>query len=219
MTDLHLVWDWNGTLLDDLEVVVESVNAGLAWQGAGPIDADGYRNHYVRPVSRFYETLLGRRLSDTEWRRINDIFHEAYFARVTRARLTFDAEEALERGRARGWSQSVLSMAPHDHLVEIVSHHRIVGYFAAVEGSRGDRGAEKAAALVTHVDRLGVSPDRVVVIGDIPDDAHAAFHVGAHAVLYDGGSHHRDDLEAVGVPVATSLREAVDLARHLTGPG
>ena len=35
----HVIWDWNGTLFDDLHIVVESVNASLAELGAPPIDA------------------------------------------------------------------------------------------------------------------------------------------------------------------------------------
>jgi len=52
----------------------------------------------------------------------------------------------------------------------------------------------------------------VLVIGDAKDDAAAAAHVGAACVLYDGGSHPREELEATGAPVAGSLTEALDLA-------
>jgi phosphoglycolate phosphatase-like HAD superfamily hydrolase len=52
----------------------------------------------------------------------------------------------------------------------------------------------------------------VLVIGDAKDDAAAAAHVGAACVLYDGGSHPRHELEEMGLPVANSLTEALDLA-------
>ena len=60
----HVVWDWNGTLLDDLEIVVEAVNSSLALFDAAPITADGYRDLYTRPVKLFYDRLLGRARSD-----------------------------------------------------------------------------------------------------------------------------------------------------------
>lgn len=208
----HLVWDWNGTLLDDLAIVVESVNVGLAAYGGSPIDADGYRSHYTRPVSLFYERLLGRAVTDTEWVHINEVFHQAYFARIDQVGLAPDAGAALDTARDRGLRQSVLSMAPHDHLVEIVDRLSLAVYFDAVCGSQGNRGAEKAASLAEHMAVLEAEPATVVVVGDVPDDAAAAAAVGAKAVLFDGGSHHRHDLEAVGVPVADSLVHAVDLA-------
>jgi phosphoglycolate phosphatase-like HAD superfamily hydrolase len=60
---------------------------------------------------------------------------------------------------------------------------------------------------------LGDRP--VVVIGDTVDDAVAAAHVGATAVLYTGGSHSRATLESVGVPVVDNLAEAVALADRI----
>ena len=52
----------------------------------------------------------------------------------------------------------------------------------------------------------------LTMIGDTVDDAHAAFENGIGCVLYDDGSHHRADLEAVGLPIADSLAEAVEIA-------
>lgn len=207
----HIVWDWNGTLLDDLVVVVEAVNVGLASVGGDPIDADGYRTHYTRPVSRFYASLLGRPVRTEEWMALNEMFHQAYFGKVETIGLTPDARQALELVRESGASQSVLSMAPHDHLVPIVMEHRLHEYFTAVRGSSGDRGEVKAESLEGHLAEIGRDAADVVVIGDTPDDAAAARHVGAGAVLYDGGSHHLSDLQAVGVPVAATLVEAVNL--------
>ncbi len=58
-------------------------------------------------------------------------------------------------------------------------------------------------------------PGRTVVIGDAVDDAVAARHAGAHAVLYTGGSHSRTSLAAAGVPVVDTLAEAVELAEEI----
>lgn len=70
--------------------------------------------------------------------------------------------------------------------------------------------------MVRHLASLaGVDPSRTVVIGDAADDAVAARHVGAGAVLYTGGSHGRASLEEVGVPVVDSLAEAVAEAERL----
>lgn len=70
--------------------------------------------------------------------------------------------------------------------------------------------------MVRHLAELaGVEPERTVVIGDAADDAVAARHVGAQAVLYTGGSHGRASLEEVGVPVVDTLEEAVAVAERL----
>jgi phosphoglycolate phosphatase-like HAD superfamily hydrolase len=208
----HVIWDWNGTLLDDLSVVIESLNVGLGKFGLGLIDEDEYRDHFTRPVRDFYDSLFGRLISDLEWQTLNDTFHDEYFRRVSHAELRHDALEALARVDEMSWTQSLLSMTTHEKLVEIVGARGIYERFTAVDGLREETGGHKARHLTEHITLLAMSPDDSVVIGDTPDDAVAAMQAGARAILYDGGSHHSPTLEAVGVPVARSLVEAVNLA-------
>jgi len=212
VTRRHIVWDWNGTLLDDLEIVIAAVNAGLVPFGAGPIDTDAYRTHYTRPVRLFYEQLLGRVIPDPEWMRLHDLYFEAYQATAATAALAPDAMAALSLAQRKGADQSLLSMAPHEHLVPIVDRHCLTPFFREIRGTSGDRGGAKATILADHLETLEVAAGEVILVGDTPDDAAAAARVGAGAVLYDGGSHHRTDLERVGVPVVSTLTEAVELA-------
>ena len=215
MRSFHIVWDWNGTLLDDLDIVVESLNVGTARFGVPPIDHDGYRDHFTRPVRGFYDSLFGRAISDMEWAELNRSFHDEYHARVERARLTTGARETIDRVVDLGWSQSLLSMSMHDHLLEIVSSHGIADRFLSVDGIRSNTGGLKAGHLGAHLDSLQKEPATVLLIGDTPDDAMAARGVGAGIVLYDGGSHHLDALHALGAPVAATLAGALDLAIRL----
>lgn len=209
---LHVVWDWNGTLLDDLLVVVEAVNLSMNRYGVGPIDEDGYRDHFTRPVRAFYDSLFGRAVSDEEWESLNDRFHVEYFARAHEASLTTDSIAALDEVDERGWSQSLLSMSPQEWLEQIVAIKGVSDWFTLVDGLRVPTGGLKAQHMVDHIAALGVDPVRTVVIGDTPDDAAAARHAGAHVILYDGGSHHLPHLEDLGAPVAHSLLQAVELA-------
>jgi len=215
MPVLHVVWDWNGTLFDDLDVVVRSVNHGLERFGAGPIDLDAYRSHYTRPVKLFYDRLIGREITATEWVMVDQVFHDAYRRALDEAHLTADAAEALTTVSAGGHTQSLLSMFPHGDLIALVERIGISGFFDRIDGlSQGSPGDLKAGYLERHLRGLiaGEDPRSVVVIGDTPDDAIAASQVGARPILYDGGSHHRQDLEATGAEVASTLVAAVALA-------
>ncbi|MFV1961950.1 MAG: HAD family hydrolase [Acidimicrobiia bacterium] len=215
MGRVHIVWDWNGTLLDDLSVVILAANASMARFGVGPIDEDGYRDHFTRPVRAFYDSLFGRPVSDAEWEDLNDRFHDEYFALAHTAKLTPDTLDALSAVEDNGWGQSLLSMSPQDWLEQIVGAHGVARRFTMVDGLSGETGGLKAQHLESHLQTLSLDPARTVVVGDTPDDAVAARHVGAHVVLYDGGSHHLPHLEVTGAPVAHSLLEAVETAANL----
>ncbi len=212
---IHVVWDWNGTLVEDLAVVVESVNAALGAIGELPITADDYRANYTRPVERFYDQLLQRPISVEEWETLDRVFHEKYRATLDRVPLAADAVEAIDYVMARGWSQSILSMWWEDELLAVVEQRGLLDRMVLVQGNRDDPGGEKARHLFRHLSMLDVGPESVLMIGDSIDDAVAAGVVGTACVLYDGGSHHVDDLEDVGVPVAGSLVAAVEMATQL----
>jgi phosphoglycolate phosphatase-like HAD superfamily hydrolase len=219
-TGTHIVWDWNGTLLHDIDAVMEATNASFAELGFAPITLERYRELYVVPVPRFYERLMGRLPTEAEWLVMDETFHRHYWAAADTAGLAEGARELLRGWQADGLTQSLLSLAPHDKLVPLVRTHGIDRHFLRVDGRTGPSHTTKAGHLVRHMAAMesdGVTAGRTVLIGDAVDDALAAAHVGARAVLYTGGSHSRTSLESAGVPVVDTLADAVAAARELAG--
>lgn len=214
----HIVWDWNGTLLHDIDAVMVATNASFAEVGLAPITLERYRDLYCVPVPLFYERLLGRVITDEEWVVMDAAFHRHYWATAGSAGLAAGARELLADWQAAGLTQSLCSLASHEQLVPLVRTHGIDGYFVRVDGRIDPSHHGKTRQMVRHLAALeGVRPEDVVVIGDAVDDATAAAAAGAHAVLYTGGSHSRASLEAAGVPVVDTLAEATELARRLAG--
>ncbi|MFD7263301.1 HAD family hydrolase [Streptomyces sp. NPDC059874] len=214
----HIVWDWNGTLLHDIDAVMAATNASFAELGFAPITLETYRDLYVVPVPKFYERLMGRLPTDEEWVVMDETFHRHYWAAAEHSGLADGARELLQDWERAGLTQSLLSLAPHEKLVPLVRAHGIDRHFLRVDGRIGPSHTSKAGHLVRHMaamDGTRVTPDRTVLIGDAVDDALAAAHVGARAVLYTGGSHSRASLESAGVPVVDTLAEAVTTAREL----
>ncbi|KIF03568.1 phosphatase [Streptomyces sp. RSD-27] len=216
----HIVWDWNGTLLHDIDAVMVATNASFAELGLPPITLERYRDLYVVPVPKFYERLMGRLPTDEEWVVMDEAFHRHYWVAAAASGLAEGARELLRGWQEDGFTQSLLSLAPHEKLVPLVREHRIDAHFLRVDGRTGPSHTSKAGHLVRHMAALeaaGVTASRTVLVGDAVDDALAAAHVGARAVLYTGGSHSRASLESAGVPVVDSLAEAVATARELAG--
>ncbi|MDG5808939.1 HAD family hydrolase [Streptomyces ossamyceticus] len=213
----HIVWDWNGTLFHDNEAIIGATNAAFAELGIEPLTLERYRELYCVPVPKFYERLIGRLPTDEEWDAMDAVFHRYYAEHRVACGLTDGVPTLLADWRSEGHSQSILSMYVHEELVPLVRGFGIEPHFTRVDGRRGPSGGSKAEHMVRHLRRLvGVEPERTVVIGDAADDAVAARHVGARAVLYTGGSHSRASLETVpGVPVVDTLEEAVVEAERL----
>lgn len=212
----HIVWDWNGTLLHDIHAVIAATNASFSELGLPSITLERYRELYCVPVPRFYERLMGRLPTMEEWEVMDAVFHRHYWQRAEGVGLTEGAAELLAARLEAGHTQSLCSLAPHDRLVPLVRTHGIDGHFLRVDGARDSSGGSKAAQMALHLAALdGVEASRTVVVGDALDDALAAAHVGAGAVLYTGGSHSRASLAEAGVPVVDSLAEAVETADRI----
>jgi phosphoglycolate phosphatase-like HAD superfamily hydrolase len=215
----HVVWDWNGTLFDDQNLVTLATNASLRAVGSELLDHERYRDLYRRPLQDFYLALAGRAYSAGEWELIDRAFAQAYAAGLGTCGLTADALTAMDSWAPQG--QSLLSMYDHDKLVPLVTSFGLSTRLNRVDGRppTPDYGP-KAKYLAAHLTRLqeddpALLPDQVALVGDCVDDALAALEVGATAVLYTGGSSSRANLEAagLGLPIVDTLTEAVALLR------
>lgn len=133
----HIVWDWNGTLLHDIDAVIAATNASFAELGFAPITLETYRDLYVVPVPKFYERLMGRLPTEEEWLVMDDTFHRHYWAAAQDAGLAEGARELLRDWQQEGLTQSLLSLAPHDKLVPLVRYHGIDQHFLRVDGRIG----------------------------------------------------------------------------------
>ncbi len=209
----HLVWDWNGTLLNDLDLVVEATNAAFAAIGGPVVTADDHRRDFRRPVADYYGFVLGRPVDADEFARLDHAFHTAYRTRLLECAL---ADDALDAINAWSGTQSLLSMWFHDELLPEVDRRGLAARLVRVDGLRAAiGGGHKAEHLVEHLAALEVKGDETVLIGDSIDDAHAADEVGAAVVLYSGGFTDPAVLRASGRPLAPTLVEAVALAETL----
>jgi phosphoglycolate phosphatase-like HAD superfamily hydrolase len=213
VTRSHLVWDWNGTLLDDLTLVIKATNHAFAAIGGPTVEAEEHRRQFRRPIAEYYAEVLGRAVDHDEFGKLDRIFHDAYRLGLTSCTLAGDASAAI---KAWPGSQSLLSMWFHDELVPAVDTYGLTGLFTRIDGLRTELGGGfKAGHLEAHLRELDIPGDQVVLIGDSLDDAEAAAANGAVCVLYTGGFTDPGRLRASGLPVADTLTGAVELARAL----
>ena len=231
----HIVWDWNGTLFNDQELVLAATNASLAAIGVSQvITNDRYKDLYQRPMEDFYAALIGFPIPSAQWPQLDAAFAEYYLSNMRDCGLSPDALTAMDAWSAStrsadtqpastqsGRTQSLLSMFGHEDLLRLTGEFELHPRFGRIDGRPEDPDfGPKAKYLVKHLEHVyaeqpDLTADQIGLIGDCADDAYAAFHVGATAVLYTGGSSSRAVLEKVGVPVVDTLSEAVAILGEL----
>jgi phosphoglycolate phosphatase len=202
----HILWDWNGTLVDDLELCIEIVNQMLMRHGHPVVDRARYRALFDFPVRGFYERL-GFDMNGDAFAALSREFIGEFHRRRDEQRLHPGVAEMLAAVRDSGRQQSILSAHEERTLREIVSLLGIEMHFAQVAGlddthARGK--IERGRSLVTA---LAVPPREMVLVGDTLHDLEVARALGIDCVLVAHGHHDAERLRASGVPVAADLRE------------
>lgn len=208
----HVVWDWNGTLLHDNDIVLAAVNEVFTGFGGAPITWAEWQAAYTRPMRVSYETVLARVLDEEEWARVDKLYHDRYDALLAESGLADGAQTVLKEIAESGRTQSLLSMWFHDRLTPTIDEYGLTSYFTRIDGLVAEvGGGSKADSLIRHLEAQHLDPAGVVLIGDVVDDADAARAAGAGSILVSTGAMSREALEATGCLVTDSIQEAVAL--------
>lgn len=205
----HVVWDWNGTLLDDLWLCMESLNRLLARAGKPPIDAETYRRIFNFPVIDVYRAL-GFDTSPDAFRAASREFMDFYEQNRLECTLQKGARRFIHRVHALGITQSVLSAYRHDYLTSIIAEHDLEKYFVHLSGNDDIFANDKSYRAPLHLQKLGLPASAVLYVGDTLHDVETARAMDVRCVLIDCGEHahqSRERILAAGVPVIRDYTE------------
>ena len=129
----HVIWDWNGTLLNDAEIVLEANNILLREHGLKEITLADYRAKFTDPVIRYYEEL-GFDIRGDKFKEIGQRFIDLYSERLPRVGIFKNVPRILEHLSKAGVSQSVLSAAHQPKLRRWVEEQGLGNFFQDVFG-------------------------------------------------------------------------------------
>ena len=211
----YIIWDWNGTLIDDVAAAVNALNRMLALRDVAPVTQDFYRAHFGFPVRPFY-AVVGLDLEKEDWDKICTDFHQ-FIAEEPDQHLRPDAIDALRFVREQCGCQSILSALRQDLLLRDTTREGVQAFFDARFGVDNLDGATKLSRghdLIAHLKANGLLvPDQTLFfIGDTLHDAEVGVALGATPILVEGGHQNGDRLRASGQMVAPSLLAAVKTA-------
>ena len=197
-----VVWDFNGTLLDDLGIGIRAVNALLARRGMRTISSpEEYHAVFCFPIEEYYRRL-GFDFSREPYEELAVEWVREYRAIEGSAPLREGALSLILRLREAGLCQIVLSATEETMLGEQLRALGIAGYFDEILG-RSDIYAESKLALAERLaERLSGG---VLVIGDTEHDLETARVLGADAVLLRGGHTSDGALASLGCELADGL--------------
>ena len=200
-----VVWDWNGTLLDDVEANLATANEMLTKRSLAPIaGTDSYRKIFTFPVIDFYRKA-GFDLSAEDFSETAEEYVETYRRMSASSRLFSDAEGVLAEISRLGVCQVILSATEHVRLGKEVASYGIAGRFSDILGLGDNLGNSKASVGRSFTESF--ADGRIIFVGDTVHDAAVAQECSCDCVLICRGHMDKERLLETGCPVFGSLRE------------
>jgi phosphoglycolate phosphatase len=204
-----VVWDWNGTLLDDLDYCLEIANELFGERGLAALSRERYREIFDFPVRLYYERA-GLLLSDAEFRALSVEFCARFERRLEGVSLFSRAPALVQSLAARGTRQLVLSAAEHGSLLRQIERWGLGALFDDVQGRSDTFATGKVEAGRALLTRRSVTLGRTVLIGDTVHDAEVAAQLGMSCVLIASGHQSAERLSSAGCRVVASLDELAE---------
>jgi phosphoglycolate phosphatase len=200
----HIIWDFNGTLMDDAPLCIRVMNDMLAERGLEMMTPEKYARIFDFPVQDYY-IRAGWDPAVFPFEPLSNEFMAGYHAAKLSCQLRDEAREVLAANHQKGLPQSVISAAQQSMVQELVAHYQIGHYFVSVRGLDNHHAAGKTDIGVAWVQELGIDPGTILMVGDTVHDHEVAEAMGVNCVLVYSGHHAKDRLMATGVPVVDRL--------------
>ncbi len=207
----HIIWDWNGTLVDDAWLCIEITNGFLEEQGLPSMTEAHYQEVFGFPVRDYY-ARLGLDFSKRSYEDLADEWIAQYAARRTECKLQSGAKDVLAFMKASRLSQSVLSVYMQSSLEMMIEHYSLSSYFVAVCGLKDHFAHSKVELGREQMKARNLDPASTVLVGDTIHDHEVASAIGIDCVLIPGGHQSAERLASTGAEVIQSLDEL----RHIT---
>ena len=188
----HIIWDWNGTLLDDVQACVDAINRMLEARNLPNINRDHYRDIFDFPVKGYYKRL-GFNLATEDWDTMANEFHLHYAEFSAVSQLRPQTAETLQQIRDSGMGMSILSACEITILERMLKEHNIRHFFDNVVGLSDRYAASKLSQGKRLMQTLSLSPTEILLVGDTNHDHDVADALGTRCILLTGGhqSEHR----------------------------
>lgn len=201
-----IIWDWNGTLLDDLDLSLESVNVLLKERNIPTLSIEKYKDIFGFPVVDYY-VKAGFDFEKEAFEVPAKQYVKLYAAGASELKLFPDVVDTLTFFKENNYRQIVLSAMKDDNLKLMIHNAEISHFFDGIFGIKDNYAREKVSLGKQVVEKLNLNPAECLMIGDTLHDAEVAEQCGFNCILFSGGHVSKQRLETKEKKIIDNLNE------------
>lgn len=206
-----IIWDFNGTLVDDVYAALGAVNDMLLRRNQQTITIDDYYKAVDTPIWHFYEQVFIHG-TITPQEAIAE-FASGYDKHLKPEPLMDGADEVLSYLASLNKTQLVVSASHIDKVTSKLEAIGIIEYFHRVLALTDYNAGDKTFLAKQYFSDMGINPEDAVVIGDCVADWQMAQALGCDCILNTKGHQSRREFSVTDALIIDSLLELKNIIK------
>ncbi len=208
----NIIWDWNGTIVDDAWVFVSVMNKLLYKQGLPQTNLKHYRKNFCFPIQDYWRGL-GFKFTEDVFNKLNAKFIKQYEKKMFLPSLHMGLLDLFKTINEKKIQQFVLSASENSLLKQSIKHYGLQGFFKGVFGVDNLNAVGKESVGRELVSKYQLNLSHTLLIGDTEYDFRVAKKLGCSVLLVSYGHINHQRLLQTGVSVVSSVEQ---VAKHLS---
>jgi len=211
----HIIWDWNGTLFNDVELCADVMNLLLTQESLPNISIKKYKEIFTFPVIEYYK-IAGHTFERKSFEVLGKQFMVEYETRKITCDLFPGVIELLMWLKSRNIQQHLLSAYEQNSLNNILKYFAINNYFQDIVGLDNIYAGGKAhlAKNLAMKIRSNGAAGNILLIGDTIHDYEVAKEINSDCILLTHGHQDEERLLKLGIPVAKDFSELKNIFKE-----
>lgn len=211
----NIFFDFNGTILDDLQVCFEIESEMFEMEGLPQITLDFYKDNFSFPVREYYKKVGFDVEEDFNYDRLAQYFFKEYTRRQAAESKLYDGlVECLEKLKKDGYKLFILTATERKLLVEQIKYLGIAGFFDGFAACDDIHAGGKIEYGRKFIKENNLNPEESIMIGDCIHDFEVANEIGLKPVLFSQGHNSLKLLKTVNAPIVNSYEEFYEFVKN-----
>ncbi len=201
-----IIWDWNGTLLNDVDYCVTCINDVLTKYGYKNISVEKYREIFTFPIKDYYRRL-GFDFSKHSFEQVGKEFIDLYNENLHKTSLQPNSLDVIKHFSKLDKKQIVISAREHNSLIEDLKNFGLFEYFDYAHGISNIYGESKMNLFENYLENNKISVSKVLLIGDTTHDFDIASKLGLNFIQLSAGHQDASHFEKDSIVFVENLEE------------
>lgn len=197
----HIIWDYNGTILDDTDMVHSILNRMLKSRDLKTCTIDEYRDIFDFPIVEYYKKV-GLDFEKYSFNELADEFTHHYEELFSTCKMRDGIVEMMEYFDSQNYTQSILTAGREKNIKVEIKDFGLSKYISEVTGLHNNKAESKVFLASKHLDKIKIKPSEILFIGDTTHDNLVAVEIGCDCILMAGGHQSEARLRAVNDKIA-----------------